>query len=372
MNLKNRQVDFWMVLTILALLGMGTMMVFSSSSAAAYVKLHSSYALLSKQLLWAGVGISAMLFFSLVDYHLFGKKKNAIFIFAAAAVLLVAVLIPGIGKSFNNARRWLGVGSLTFQPSEVMKLAAVLLFACLFSQKKYIKRMKSFKGFLICMAIIGGIGLLLAKEPHISCAIIITAVCVFLMFLGGVKLRYFLATGGLVGAAAIFAIIRFPYIRTRVLAFLDPFAYASDDGYQVVQSLLAIGSGGLTGKGLGQSVQKFLYLPEPYNDFIFSILAEELGFLGVVIVLILFAVFIWRGFKIAVHAPDRFGTLVAAGITAIIAVQVLMNIAVVTSSMPVTGVSLPFFSYGGSSLSIMMVNMGILLNISKQADYNKF
>ena len=139
-----------------------------------------------------------------------------------------------------------------------------------------------------------------------------------------------------------------------------------------MQSLLAIGSGGLTGKGLGQSVQKFLYLPEPYNDFIFSILAEELGFLGVIVVLALFGIFIWRGYKIAINAPDRFGTLTAAGITSIIAVQVLMNIAVVTSSMPVTGVSLPFFSYGGSSLSIMMINMGLLLNISKQADYNKF
>ncbi len=370
MTLRNRQVDFWLVLTILILLGMGTMMVFSSSSAASYVKLHSSYALLLKQLLWAGVGIMVMVFFSLIDYHIMGRY--AIPIFLAATALLGVVLIPGIGKEFNNARRWLGVGGLTFQPSEVMKLAAVLLFAYLFANTKYIKRMKSIVGFGICLGIIGVIALLLAKEPHISCAIIIAAVCIILMFMGGVKLRYFLATGAIGAAAAVFAIVRFEYIRTRVLAFLNPFAYASDDGYQVVQSLLAIGSGGLTGKGLGQSVQKFLYLPEPYNDFIFSILAEELGFLGVVIVLALFGVFIWRGYKIAIHAPDRFGTLTAAGITSIIAVQVLMNIAVVTSSMPVTGVSLPFFSYGGSSLSIMMINMGLLLNISKQSDYNKF
>lgn len=370
MNLKNRQIDFWLVLTIILLLGLGTMMVFSSSTAAAHDKMDDSYALLTKQLIWAILGIVVMFAVSLVDYRWLAKFTLPIF--GVSLGLLVIVLIPGIGIVLNNARRWVGYGGLTIQPSEIMKLAAVMLFAYLFSNPKYAQRMKKLSGFVICLLIIGLISGLLYLEPHISCVVIIAFVCVVLMYLGGVKLRYFLVLGGFGGAFAVVAFITLNHVRERVLAFLNPFAYASDDGYQVVQSLLAIGSGGLFGKGLGQSVQKYLYLPEPYNDFIFAILAEELGFVGVVVVIALFAVFIWRGYKISIHAPDRYGTLLAAGITTIIAVQVLMNLAVVTSSMPVTGVSLPFFSYGGSSLLIMMINMGILLNISKHADYNKF
>lgn len=371
MNLKNRQIDFWLIMTILILLGLGTMMVFSSSSAASYVKFESSFSLLLKQLLWVGVGLLVMIIVSRIDYHFIGRFTMPIFL--VALVLITLVLIPGVGKSFNNARRWLGVGSfLTFQPSEFMKLGIVLLFAYLLSNTRYVKKMKGVKGFVIMLGIIGVVAALLFLQPHVSCIIIIGLVSVIMMFIGGVKLRYFLVVGGVGVAGAVIAFISLNHVRERVLAFTDPFAYASDDGYQVVQSLLAIGSGGLTGKGLGQSVQKYLYLPEPYNDFIFSILAEEMGFIGVAIVLSLYCVFIWRGYKIAINAPDRYGSLVAAGITTIIAVQVLMNIAVVTSSMPVTGVSLPFFSYGGTSLVIMMINMGILLNISKESDYNKF
>ncbi len=370
MNLRNKQMDFWLIMTILILLGLGTMMVFSSSSAASYVKFESSFSLLLKQLLWVGVGIMVMIIVSRVDYHTIGRFTMPIFLVALGLITLV--LIPGVGKSFNNARRWLGVGGLTFQPSEFMKLGMVLLFAYLLSNTRYAKRMQGLKGFVTLIGILGVVAFLLYLQPHVSCILIIGLVSVIIMFIGGVKLRYFMVVGGIGGAFAVVAFLTLNHVRERVLAFTDPFAYASDDGYQVVQSLLAIGSGGLTGKGLGQSVQKYLYLPEPYNDFIFSILAEELGFLGVIIVMALYGVFIWRGYKIAINAPDRFGSLVAAGVTSIIAVQVLMNIAVVTSSMPVTGVSLPFFSYGGTSLVIMMINMGILLNISKQADYDKF
>lgn len=370
MNLKNRQVDFWLVMTILILLGLGTMMVFSSSSAASYVKFDSSFSLLLKQLVWVGLGLIVMLFVSKIDYHFIGKYSLQLF--AGAIVLLVLVLIPGVGKSFNNARRWLGFGGLTFQPSEFIKLGMVLLFAYLLSNTRYVKKMAGLKGFFIMLGIIGGVAGLLFLQPHVSCIIIIGMVSVIMMFVAGVKLRYFLVLGGVGVAGAVVAFISLNHVRERVMAFTDPFAHASDEGYQVVQSLLAIGSGGFTGKGLGQSVQKYLYLPEPYNDFIFSILAEEMGFIGVFIVLALYCVFIWRGYKIAISAPDKFGCLVATGITTLIAVQVLMNIAVVTSSIPVTGVSLPFFSYGGTSLVIMMINMGILLNISKEANYNKF
>ena len=370
MNLKNRQVDFWLVMTILILLALGTMMVFSSSSAASYVKFESSFSLLLKQLLWVGIGLFVMLFVSKIDYHFIGKFSMQIF--AIAVILIILVLIPGVGISLNNARRWLGVGSLTFQPSELMKLGMVLLFSYLLSNSRYVKKMGGIKGFAIMLGIIGGVAGLLFLQPHVSCIIIIGMVSVILMFVAGVKLRYFLVVGGVAATGAIIAFASLNHVRERLTTFLDPFAYSSDEGYQVVQSLLAIGSGGLTGKGLGQSVQKYLYLPEPYNDFIFSILAEELGFIGVIVVFSLYCVFLWRGYKIALHAPDRFGCLVATGITTLIAVQVLMNIAVVTSSIPVTGVSLPFFSYGGTSLVIMMINMGILLNISKESNYEKF
>ena len=370
MNLRNKSVDFWLLMTIFMLLGLGTMMVFSSSSAASYSKFQDSYYFLINQLRWVGLGLLVMGIVTFVDYHFIGRFSIPIFLISLA--LLVAVLIPGIGRTINNARRWIYIGGVSFQPSELMKLGIVLLFAYLLAHEKYAKKMKSLIGFLVMLVILGVVAFLLYEEPHVSCIIIIVLVSFILMFIGGIKLRYFVVLGGIGAAGVVFAFSTLNHVRERVLTFLNPFAYASDEGYQIVQSLLAIGSGGFFGKGLGQSIQKYNYLPEPYNDFILSIAAEELGFVGIAVILALFAVFIWRGYKIAINAPDRYGTLVAAGITSIIAVQTVMNVAVVTSSMPVTGVALPFFSYGGTSTVFLMINMGILLNISKQSDYDKF
>mgnify|MGYP001441101584 FL=1 len=222
--------------------------------------------------------------------------------------------------------------------------------------------------YLILMGIFAA---LLLWVPHLSCTMIILIVCSILLFSAGAKVKHFLiiATPAIAGLVALVLFV--PYMRARVLSFLNPFEDPSGDGYQAIQSLYAIGSGGLFGRGLGKSLQKFLYLPEPQNDFIFSVLAEELGFIGVVAVILLFLIFIWRGIKVAMYAPDAFGSFTALGITSLISVQVILNIAVVTSSMPPTGVSLPFFSAGGTSLVILMTSVGILLNISKYANYER-
>ncbi len=371
-TLRNRQPDFWLLLTIVLLLGIGTMMVFSASTASSYNMSSSSsaYGILIKQLIFAVLGLVVMILVSLIDYKLIGRFS--IVLFGISIALLAAVQIPGLGITHNRAKRWLGFGGFEFQPSEILKVAAVLFLAYVFSHPKIQPKAVTLRGLLIYLLPMGAAFGLLYLQPHVSCIIIVGLTLAVMMFLGGVKLPTFLVLGATAAGGAVVVFMRVKHVATRLFAFLDPFEYASGDGYQVVQSLYAIGSGGLFGRGLGKSVQKYLYLPEPYNDFILSILAEELGFFGVAVVVLLFAIFIWRGYKIAICAPDRFGSLVAAGITTIIATQVVMNIAVVTSSMPVTGISLPFFSYGGTSLLIMMANMGILLNISKQSQYAKF
>lgn len=371
-SIRYNQPDFWLLLSILLLLSLGTMMVFSASSATAYTSAAgSAYAVLKDQLIYAALGIVVMLFASFVDYKFIARFTIPFFIVCNILLVLVQVM----GKTLNNAKRWLEIG-ISFQPSELYKIAVILFLAYVFSKPGLAYKSVRLMGVLIYIIPIGIGIILLALQPHISCVMIIGLVMLAMMFAGRVKLpTYILMAGGVIGLAIIvFAsgMVDFSYIGERFTSFLDPEHDTSGDSYQIMQSLYAISSGGLFGKGFGQGVQKYLYLPEPYNDFILSILAEELGFVGVLLVLGLFALFIWRGFKIARHAPDRFASLTAFGITMLITVQVLMNVAVVTSSMPVTGISLPFFSYGGTSLTILLGCMGILLNISKQSHYDKF
>lgn len=371
-SIRYNQPDFWLLLSILLLLSLGTMMVFSASSATAYTSdAGSAYAVLKGQLLYAALGIVAMIFASFVNYKFIARFTIPFFVVCNILLVLVQVM----GKTINNAKRWLEVG-ISFQPSELYKIAVILFLAYVFSKPGLAYKAVRLLGIFIYIIPIGIGILLLALQPHISCVMIIGLVMVAMMFAGRVKIpTYLLMAGGVIGLAiVVFAsgMVDFSYISDRFTSFLDPEHDTSGDSYQIMQSLYAISSGGLFGKGFGQGVQKYLYLPEPYNDFILSILAEELGFVGVVLVLGLFALFIWRGFKIARHAPDKFSSLTAFGITMLITVQVLMNVAVVTSSMPVTGISLPFFSYGGTSLTILLASMGILLNISKQSHYDKF
>lgn len=338
----NNPIDFTLLITILLLLSLGLIMVLSASSPSALSKNGDSYSYFSKQLLFAILGIAAMLFISKIDYRFYKKfYKHAWWI---ALILLALVLIAG--RTVNGAKRWIYITeTLSFQPSEIVKLLMIVFYAGVLMKNRDELPLYG-KGFIKHVCFLAPIIGLLLLEPHFSASIVIIGICSIMMIMAGCKFWHYIATGAVGGIPAIILlVIKEPYRLKRVITFLDPWQDATGDGWQVIQSLYAIGSGGLFGAGLGESKQKFLYIPEPHNDFIFSILGEELGFIGCTAVLILFAIFIWRGILIAMRAPDMFGSLVAIGITALVAIQVIINVAVVTSSMPATGMPLPFFSY---------------------------
>lgn len=338
----NNPIDFTLVITILLLLGIGLVMVLSASSPSALSESGNSYAYFSKQLIFAILGIIAMTFISKIDYRFYQKfYKHA---WGFSLILLAAVVL--IGKEVNGAKRWIYVTeTLSFQPSELVKFLMIIFYAGVLvknREKLQLYGKGLIKHFLFLIPIIG----LLLLQPHLSASVVIIGIVCVMMIIAGCKFKHFLFTGlgaGIPGLALLIAME--PYRLKRFVTFLDPWQDITGDGWQVVQSLYAIGSGGLFGVGLGDSKQKYLYIPEPHNDFIFSILAEEIGFIGCAVVLVLFAIFIWRGILIAMKAPDMFGSLVAIGITALVAIQVIINVAVVTSSMPATGMPLPFFSY---------------------------
>ena len=338
----NNPIDFTLLITILLLLSIGLVMVLSASSPSALAEDGNSYSYFSKQLIFAILGIIAMLFISKIDYRFYQKfYKHA---WVIAFILLALVLVAG--REINGAKRWIYItDTLSFQPSEIVKLLMIIFYAGILVKNRDQLNLYG-KGFIKHMCFLAPIILLLLLQPHFSASIVIIGICSIMMIMAGCKFWHFLATGGIVGIPAmIFLIVKEPYRLQRVITFLNPWQDATGDGWQVIQSLYAIGSGGLFGAGLGESKQKYLYIPEPHNDFIFSILGEELGFIGCAVVIILFAIFIWRGILIAMKAPDMFGSLVAIGITALVAIQVIINVAVVTSSMPATGMPLPFFSY---------------------------
>lgn len=357
-------IDIVFLILVLCLLAFGLIMVASSSYVAALYKYGDSYHYVKRQLLFAVAGVAAMLFISRFDYHTFRRFSLALLI--VSVVMLVLVLIPGIGIKVNGARRWLGFGAFRFQPSEIAKLAIILVFSS-YMAANY-KRMKEFKvGILIPAAVLLVVCGLVAVETHVSGAILIFAVGAVMIFVGGASLKQFLGIGvtGVVALAG-FAFLT-PYAKTRIDTWLNPFTDPTGEGFQTIQSLYAIGSGGLLGLGLGQSRQKFLYIPEPQNDYIFSIVCEELGFVGAMMVIVLFVLLIWRGFVIAYHAKDKFGSLLVVGIISRVAIQTVLNIAVVTNSIPPTGISLPFFSYGGTALLMLLVEMGIVLAVSRHS-----
>ena len=348
----NNPIDFTLLITILLLLSMGLVMVLSASSPSALSESGNSYAFFSRQLIFAILGIIAMLFISKIDYRFYQKfYKHAWWI---ALILLALVLIAG--ETVNGAKRWIYVTeTLSFQPSEVVKILMIIFYAGILVKNRDELGLYT-KGFIKNMCLLAPIIGLLLLEPHFSVSIVIIGICATMMIMAGCKFWHFLATGAVAGIPAmILLIVKEPYRLQRVITFLDPWKDATGDGWQVIQSLYAIGSGGLFGVGLGESKQKFLYIPEPHNDFIFSILGEELGFIGCAVVLILFTIFIWRGVLIAMKAPDMFGSLIAIGITALVAIQVIINVAVVTSSMPATGMPLPFFSYRRNSIIYFIV-----------------
>ena len=369
--------DMPLFVFVVVLLAVGLVMLYSASYADSYYNEGSSYYYIQRQGLFAIVGFVAMLFVSTFDYHRF--HGLALLIYAVAIILLGAVLIFGrllhmesIAPSEGVAYRWLNLG-VQFQPSEVAKFAVITLCAHYISQ--HIDQMGTLRyGVLPFLLIVGLPAGLVFLENHLSGTIIILALGVILMFVGGTKLRYFLIGGGaLVALLALYVVMKGSYQMDRVSVWLDPFSETLDRDltWQTRQSLYAIGSGGFLGVGLGQSRQKYLYLPKPMNDFIFAIICEELGMIGALVVIILFSLLIWRGMYISLHAKDKFGTLLGLGITFQVGLQAVLNICVVTNTIPNTGISLPFFSYGGTALLMLLGEMGILLNISRSANVEK-
>ncbi len=366
-NKNKKPFDFWIFASVILLLSLGTIMVFSSSYYSAVNKFGESYHFLIPQLMYMALSIAILIVTANFDYRRFGKLSPLLLM--ASVGLLILVLI--VGDKINGARRWLFIAGQSVQPSEIAKIALIMFLSFSLSKRKEVLQ-SYFKGLLPYLMLIGLVAGLVLVEPHLSGALIIVITGCIILFCAGAKISHFvvMAVPGVI--AVVGAIVAAPYRFDRIKAWIDPFGNKLDEGWQIVNSLLAIGSGGLFGRGLGKSMQKYLYIPEPYNDYIFSILAEELGFFGCVFVMLLFLVFIWRGIKVAMNAPDVFGSLMATGITSLIGLQFLFNVAVVTNSIPSTGISLPFFSYGGTSLMFLMIGVGILLNISRFSNYERF
>jgi len=359
---KPKSPDFIIFFAVVALLGIGVVMVYSSSAVSAYVNFDDSYYFLKRQIIWASLGLLAMVLTMNVDYHVWRKLAKPVML--VTLILLVLVLVPGLGKVVNGARRWLGFGSLYLQPSEIAKLSMVLFTST--SLAKHQERISSFlRGIVPQLLMLLVVFALILKEPDLGTALSIAGTVFVLLFVSGAKMKHLGSLGALGVVGIIAAVLYEPYRMKRLLAFSDPWADPLDTGYHIIQSLYAIGSGGLFGVGLGRSREKFLYLPEPHTDFIFAILGEELGLIGTLTVIVLFFLFAWRGLKVAISAPDIYGSVLATGLTTMIMVQALMNIAVVTASMPVTGIPLPFLSFGGSALIFTLAGVGILLNISR-------
>ena len=352
----------FLALTVLLVI-IGVVMMFSASYARAYAEKNNATYFFARQAIFAVFGIGMMLFVSKVNYQIW---RGASFIVLAVSLVFL-MLVPIIGTEEGGAKRWIWIGFTSFQPSELTKLAIVMSFASLMST--YREKMQTFRyGVLPFVAILLVVCALLALERHFSGILIILAIGASMMFLGGTQLRWF-AVGGV--AVAVFAVVYLTtmgYASDRVTAWRDPMSDPSDTGYQILQSLYAIGSGGLMGLGFGKSRQKYLYLPEEHNDYIFPIVCEELGFVGALVIILLFILLIVRGYWIAMHARDRFGALMAAGLTTHMALQTFLNIGVVTNFLPATGISLPFFSYGGTALLLQLFEMGLILAVSRQND----
>lgn len=350
----------FLILTLM-MLAVGVVMVLSASSARAYYEDGEPTLYFTKQLIFAVTGIVIM--FVASRFKVSTYRRLAMPALGAAILLLILVPIIGVADEYGT-QRWISLGFTTFQPSELAKLAVILSFSAMICQYK--SRMKTFKyGFLPFVIILAVIVVLLFLEPHLSAAIIIVLIGGVMMIAGGTKAWYFFIILALGVLAAIFAYSTLDYVQVRINSWRHPFEYTDSDSYQVIQSLYAIGSGGFLGLGLGQGRQKLLYLPEEHNDFIFSIVCEELGYIGAMLILIMFALLILRGYWLAMHARTRFGSLVITGISSLLAIQVFLNVAVVTNLIPCTGIALPFFSYGGTALWIQLLEMGIVLAISR-------
>jgi len=361
--MERRPIDYPLLVTALLLMAIGILMVYSASAIYAQDIYKDSYYFLKKEVLFMGAGLLLMFAIKSVNYHVYYKMTYPLL--AVTVLLLMVTFIPGIGHRAGGAQRWIGIAGFTVQPSELAKLAVIVFMAYTMAKKK--EKMKNFKiGFLPAIGIIGLLSGLVLLQKDLGTTFVICLVSFLMFFIGGTRLSYLAA--GIVAAipALYFLIFSVDYRRKRILAFLDPWEHKMDEGFQIIQSYVAFNAGGLTGAGLGQGKQKLFYLPAAHTDFIFSVIGEELGLIGVFFILGLFILFMLRGTKIAMRAPDLFGCYLAIGITSMITAQALINFGVVMGLLPTKGLPLPFISHGGTSLLVICILVGILLNISSQ------
>jgi cell division protein FtsW len=354
--------DTWLFFAVAALVGIGLVMIYSASSATAYAEHHDVAFYAKRQGMWLVAGLAAAFVAYRLDYH--PLKRFAPYILVGSIITLALVLVPHVGFIVNGARRWIGASSISFQPSEFAKLALVVYLGTTLAQRG--ERITSLVTglFPLCVPVLI-MGVLVLKEPDLGTASLLGMIAFAMFFVAGARIAHLLAIAVATLPPVLVAVLASPYQRERVFIFLNPWRDPENMGFHIVQSLLALGSGGIFGVGLGASRAKFFYLPEQYTDFIFSVIGEELGLIGALAVVVLFVLFTYRAVKIAIAAPDRFGFFLAIGCTAMITIQAFINIGVVTSSWPVTGVPLPFISFGGSSLIVNLVAVALIMNVGR-------
>lgn len=360
--------DYTFLMLVLVLVSVGLIMMFSASYPWGLAYYEDTFHFIKRQLVFAVIGVLAMLLASRIPFQIL--HRFALLLYGLSVVLLIVVLFM---PKVKGVRRWIDLGFMSFQPSEIAKFAVVVLFAHLISVN-YEKMKDPRYGIWPFLSLLGVVAMLMIMEPHLSGTVLILSIGVIMMFVGGSDVKWFLMGG--IAAVVLISVVALlpgvvPYAMDRLGSWRNPWLDAQGDGYQTVQSLLAIGSGGLFGVGIGNSRQKHLYLPEPQNDFVFSIVCEELGLVGATLIILVFVLLIWRGYVIAMRCRDRFGSMLAVGLVTQVAVQTILNIAVVTNTIPNTGISLPFFSYGGSSLLMLLGQMGFVLSVSRQTAMEK-
>jgi cell division protein FtsW len=360
---RKLQSDKWLFLATLALVSISVVMVYSASALVALERFQQPYLFVTKQVMWALLGIAVMSIVMRIDYRVYRNDPLVWTILGVVALLLIGVLFS---RPVNGTRRWFGVAGFGIQPSELAKLVAVVFTAIMLERRMH--RVNEIRYSLLPIAIVVGVlvGLILL-EPDFGTAVTLLAITSVMVFTAGISYRY-LAGAVLLSLPALYVILMSAdYRRRRLTAFLDPWADPLGDGFQIIQSLIAVGTGGVAGKGLMGGIQKLFYLPEPHTDFIFAVIGEELGLVGTTVVLACFCVIAWRGVRTAMRAPDSFGAFLALGLTMMIVVQAFVNVSVVLGLMPTKGIPMPLVSFGGSSLLINLLGLGVLLNISQQA-----
>jgi cell division protein FtsW len=356
--------DLWLFAVVVALVFLGVVMVYSASAIVAADRFGDPFFFLKKQLFWALLGGGLLWGALKLDYR--WLERLVIPLLVVSFVLLVLVLVPPFGQSINGTRRWFRLGALSFQPVELAKFALVLYLASFLTRRR--RAMDRFwQGLFPILLVAGAMALLTFVQPDLGNSLALVVLTLVLAYLAGARVRHMAWIAATALPLVALAVALKPYRWRRMLAFVNPWDDPQGSGFQIIQSFLALGSGGLFGRGLGESKQKLFYLPEPYTDFIFAILGEEMGLIGSVLVVGLFAVLIWRGLRVGLRAPDAFGSFLALGLTVMLATQTLVNLGVVTGALPTKGLPLPFVSFGGSALLMTMFSAGVLLNISQHA-----